>query len=276
MYVGRFAPSPTGPLHFGSLVAAVASYVDARAHPGGRWLVRIEDVDAPRTVPGAADAILRALEAFGFAWDGEVVYQSARGDAYQAALDFLTHRNLAFPCGCSRREIESGLYPGTCRAGLPPGREARAWRLRVTDAPIEYGDRWLGSQRETLSTTCGDFVLRRADGCWAYQLAVVVDDAWQGVTDVVRGLDLLDSTARQIWLQRQLGLPTPRYLHVPVVLAEDGQKLSKQTGARPIDPAEAPQTLREAFRFLGLVLPEEAQTVPEIWRASASLNLERL
>lgn len=238
--------------------------------------MRIEDVDGPRTVTGAPDAILRTLEAFGFAWDGEVVYQSTRGEAYQAALDQLVLDGFAFPCGCSRREIESGLYPGTCRAGLPPGREARAWRMRVTDTPIEFVDRWLGPQREVLATTCGDFVLRRADGCWAYQLAVVVDDAWQGVTDVVRGVDLLDSTARQIWLQSQLQYPAVRYLHVPVVLADDGQKLSKQTGARPIDPARAVATLHEAFGFLGLTLPKDAGSVDEIWRASASLNLERL
>ena len=274
MYVGRFAPSPTGPLHLGSLVAAVASYMDARAH-GGRWLVRIEDVDGPRTVPGAADEILRALERFGFAWDGDVIYQSTRGDAYQAALDMLSRRDLVFGCGCTRREIESGPYPGTCRAGVAAGREARATRLRVPDEEIRFPDRWQGIQRERLTETCGDFVLKRADGCWAYQLAVVVDDAWQGVTDVVRGVDLLDSTARQIWLARCLGIAEPTYLHVPVVLAADGQKLSKQTGAAALSQNDPAPELRAAFEFLGFPLPTGARTVAEIWQASAGFDLER-
>lgn len=257
-------------------MAAVASYLDARAHPGGRWLVRIEDVDAPRTVPGAASGILRALEAFGFEWDGEVVYQSTRGDAYQAALADLQSRGLVFGCGCTRKEIEAaGPYPGTCRAGVPAGRPARAWRLRVTGDQIAYVDRWQGPQQERLTETCGDFVLRRADGYWAYQLAVVVDDAWQGVTDVVRGVDLMESTARQIRLQRCLGLATPRYLHVPVVLAADGQKLSKQTGAQPLDPARPAAQLRDAFAFLGFILPNDAHSVRDIWQASAGFNLER-
>lgn len=261
-------------MHFGSLVAAVASYVDARAH-GGRWLVRIEDVDGPRTVPGAADEILRALERFGFAWDGEVIYQSTRGDAYQAALDTLSRRDLVFGCGCTRREIEAGPYPGTCRAGVAEGREARAIRLRVPDGEIRFTDRWQGIQRERLMETCGDFVLKRADGCWAYQLAVVVDDAWQGVTDVVRGVDLLDSTARQIWLARCLGIAEPTYLHVPVVLASDGQKLSKQTGAAALSELDPAPELRAAFEFLGFSLPAEARTVGEIWQASAGFDLER-
>lgn len=244
-YIGRFAPSPTGPLHFGSLVAALASYLDARCHEGGRWLVRIEDVDEPRTVPGAADSILRCLEAYGMEWDGPVVYQSRRKDLYRAALAALGSH--AFPCGCSR---VPGIYPGTCRNGLPPGKAARAWRLRVDDAVISFVDRVRGPQTDVLAETTGDFVLLRADGYFAYQLAVVVDDADQGVTDVVRGEDLLDSTGRQILLQRLLGYPTPRYAHIPVVRDASGEKLSKQTLAPPVDERGDEATLREALAFL--------------------------
>ena len=235
----------------------------------------MEDVDGPRTVPGAADEILRTLERFGFAWDGEVMYQSTRGEAYEAALAMLKERGLVFACGCSRRELDAGPYPGTCRNGIAAGREARAWRLRVSDEEIRFVDRRQGEVRERLSETCGDFVLRRADGYWAYQLAVVVDDAAQGVTDVVRGVDLLDSTARQIWLQRGLGYPELRYLHVPVVLAADGQKLSKQTGARGLELSNPARELRAAFEFLGARIPAEAQSVSEIWQASPDLDLER-
>jgi glutamyl-Q tRNA(Asp) synthetase len=268
IYRGRFAPSPTGPLHFGSLVAAAASYLDARVS-GGQWLVRMEDLDAPRNAPGAAGGILRTLEAFGFEWDGAVLFQSSRVEAYRAALEDLKRRGLVFPCGCSRQEAgEDGRYAGTCRGGLPPGRAPRSWRMRVEDAPVEFDDRLLGLRRENLSETCGDFVLLRADGIFAYQLAVVVDDAFQRITDVVRGSDLLGSTARQIYLQRALGADTPRYLHAPVVLGPDGQKLSKQTKAAPVSDATPGPALWRALRFLGQQPPDGlANAEPrEIWR----------
>lgn len=259
-YIGRFAPSPTGPLHFGSLVAALASWIDARA-AGGRWLLRMEDLDKPREQPGAADAILRQLDALGLTWDGPVSYQSARTrDArYRAALDVLRRSGVTYPCGCTRREIADStlgidgahVYPGTCRAGLPPGKAARATRVRTTLEPIRFVDRIQGECVQTIEREVGDFVVVRADGFIAYQLAVVVDDAEQGITDVVRGADLIDSTARQILLQRRLGLPTPRYAHVPVALNTVGEKLSKQTGAPPIDPAQVAMTLAQTLRFLG-------------------------
>lgn len=281
-YTGRFAPSPTGALHAGSLVAALASWLDARAH-GGRWLVRIEDVDTPRCVPGAADAILAQLAACGLVPDEPPLTQSARGALYQQALDALVARGLAYPCACSRKDIEDALaaagtarprhgelvYPGTCRAGLH-GRPARAWRLNIDrvaraaspDAGAEAGgaggtvvlwhDRRLGAQQQDVARAVGDFVLRRADGLWAYQLAVVVDDAAQGVSDVVRGEDLADNTARQVLLQRALALPTPRYLHTPLVLGANGEKLSKQNGAAPLDLAQPLQALRQAGTVLGL------------------------
>ena len=253
MYTGRFAPSPTGPLHMGSLVAALASWLDARA-AGGRWLVRMEDLDRPRVMPGAADAILDGLARLGLNWDGEVVYQSQRDDLYRAALERIeTH---TYWCGCSRREIADSslglavdgapIYPGTCRAATSGTR--RALRVRVSDT-IAFDDRLQGRQVQALERDIGDFVLYRADGLFAYQLAVVVDDAEQGITDVVRGADLLDSTPRQIYLQRLLDLPTPRYLHVPVAVDARGEKLSKQTGAQPIQPSMT--TIRCALRFLG-------------------------
>lgn len=263
MYRGRFAPSPTGPLHLGSLVTAAASYLDARAH-GGEWLVRMEDVDEPRCLPAHASAILRQLEAYRFAWHGEVIYQSRRTEAYQAVLDDLQERGLVFACGCTRRKLGGGeFYPGTCRAGVEPGAVARAWRLRVDDEPVLFQDRWCGDQREVLSETVGDFVLRRADGFHAYQLAVVVDDGWQGVTHVVRGADLLASTARQIFLQRALALPEPRYLHVPVVTGADGHKLSKQTRAEPLPESDRAGVLRQALVQLGLAAP--VATLEETW-----------
>jgi len=255
MYVGRFAPSPTGPLHFGSLVAALASWLDARA-ARGRWLVRIEDLDAPRNQPGAADDILRSLDRLGLIWDGEVVHQSRRAGLHQEALKRL--ENHTYWCSCSRREIADSslglaadgaqIYPGTCRSGIAPGRTPRALRVR-TFANVEFTDRLQGKQTQRLEHDVGDFVLYRADGQFAYQLAVVVDDAAQGVTDVVRGADLLDSTPRQIYLQRLLGYATPRYLHVPAALNAAGEKLSKQTGAAPILPG--PDVLRRALSFLG-------------------------
>jgi glutamyl-Q tRNA(Asp) synthetase len=279
-YVGRFAPSPTGPLHAGSLVAAVASYLDARAHHG-TWLIRIEDIDEGRSVPGAAGEILDLLQRLGMASDREVVWQSRRKHLYEAAYDCLAGH--VYPCGCNRREIAdsrlgvapdgAAIYPGTCRHGLAPGRSPRSLRLRVPAAGedvITFRDRMAGVVTQRLASESGDFVLKRADGYWAYQLAVVVDDAEQGVTDVVRGADLLDSTPRQIFLQRLLDVPTPRYLHVPVVRNADGEKLSKQTGAlavRPGDEAGAVAALRQAAGFLGLEVGEVTSRA-DFWRAA--------
>lgn len=259
-YRGRFAPSPTGPLHFGSLVAALGSWLDARA-AGGEWLVRIEDLDAPRAAPGAASDILRTLEALGLQWDGPVLRQSGRAEAYRAALDLLARTGATYPCACSRREIGDGaragvdgglVYPGTCRAGLPPGRAARALRVRVGNAVIRFDDAVQGGVRHVLADDVGDFVLQRADGLCAYQLAVVVDDAAQGVTDVVRGADLLDSTARQLHLRHLLGMPEPRHLHIPVLVGPDGAKLSKQTGAPAVDASRPVEALDAALEALGL------------------------
>jgi glutamyl-Q tRNA(Asp) synthetase len=282
-YVGRFAPSPTGPLHAGSLVAALASWLDARAHRG-RWLVRIEDVDRPRCVEGADREILRQLHALGLLPDEPPQWQSARQVLYEAALARLVDAGRAYPCGCTRADIERSLaaagrprprhgelvYPGTCRSGLG-GKPARAWRLAAGDAAhpvrITWHDRRLGTQVQDVTHEVGDFVLRRADGQWAYQLAVVVDDAAQGVTDIVRGEDLADNTARQIHLQRQLGLPTPRYLHAPLVRDERGEKLSKQTGAAPLAVDDALGALRAAGDVLGL--PPSAATTPAQWLATA-------
>lgn len=280
-YVGRFAPSPTGPLHAGSLVAAVASYLDAKAH-GGQWLVRIEDIDEARTVPGAAESILQSLAACGMQCDGEPVWQSRRTDLYAAAFARLHLHTYA--CACTRREIAdsrmgmaadgAAVYPGTCRDGLAPGKQPRAYRLRVPDMNepnecIGFEDRWLGAVTQHLATELGDFVLKRADGVWAYQLAVVVDDGAQGVTHVVRGKDLLDSTARQIYLQRLLRLPTPRYLHVPVVTNQAGEKLSKQTGATALDLSRPLTALRSAAQVLGLALPEVGP-IDEFWRQAVA------
>jgi glutamyl-Q tRNA(Asp) synthetase len=269
-YRGRFAPSPTGPLHFGSLVGALASWLDARAH-GGAWLVRIEDLDGPRTVPGAADDILDTLAHFGMTADEPPVWQSRRDAHYAAALARLTAAGLVYPCGCTRKEIADSLraaherhttlaYPGTCRDGLH-GKPARAWRLRVPDgnaAIVTFDDRWQRMQSQNLATDVGDFVLERADGQWAYQLAVVVDDADAGITHVVRGADLLDSTARQIYLQRCLGVPTPAYLHVPVVVDAHGDKLSKQTGATALGRGDPLPALRAAAAHLGLEIDGDA------------------
>ena len=263
-YIGRFAPSPTGPLHFGSLVAAVASYLEAKSRDG-EWLVRMEDVDTPRVVRGAAGEILRALEACGMQWDGAILNQSTRADAYHAELHRLRAAGLVYPCACSRREIadsavsgiEGPVYPGTCRNGLAPGKTARAWRINTHGADICFDDELQGRVEQNLETDIGDFVLLRADHVYAYQLAVVVDDAEQGVTDVVRGADLLDSTPRQIFLQRLLKFPTPRYCHVPVVVNAAGEKLSKQTRAQPIDATHPAPALMAALRFLGHAPPPE-------------------
>ncbi|WP_194714126.1 tRNA glutamyl-Q(34) synthetase GluQRS [Noviherbaspirillum soli] len=280
-YRGRFAPSPTGPLHAGSLVAAMASFLDARAH-GGAWLLRIEDIDEARALPEAAQAIMQCLQAHGMQWDGKPLWQSRRKALYQAAFERLG--DAVYPCGCSRREIAdsrlgvasdgAAVYPGTCRHGLAPGRAPRAWRLRVPDQVIRFNDRWIGPVSQHLSTEVGDFVLKRADGYWAYQLAVVVDDAECGITDVVRGADLLDSTARQIYLQRLLGYPTPRTMHVPVLQNERGEKLSKQTGAAALDNSRPLEGLMQAAGFLGLGLPRR-ETVAEFWEAAVALWRDR-
>jgi glutamyl-Q tRNA(Asp) synthetase len=272
MYVGRFAPSPTGPLHFGSLVAALASWLDARAAQG-RWLVRIEDLDAPRVQPGAADEILRTLEQLGLTWDGPVVYQGQRKQRYAAALQRL--QSHTYWCGCTRREIADSalglaadgaqIYPGTCRKGIAPGRAPRALRIRAMGDEIRFNDRVQGPQRQNVEAEVGDFVLYRAEGQFAYQLAVVVDDAGQGVTDVVRGADLLDSTARQICLQRLLGYPQPRYLHIPAAVNAAGEKLSKQTGAPPINVARRNEELRKALAFLGQAETDDLAAAVKNW-----------
>jgi glutamyl-Q tRNA(Asp) synthetase len=259
VYRGRFAPSPTGPLHAGSLAAALASWLDARAH-SGVWLVRIEDLDPPREVAGAARAIVQTLAAFGLVSDEPVVEQSRRAGLYRAALQRLAAAGLTYGCACSRSDVAAAqqllnvpahVYPGTCRQGTS-GRPARAVRVRVPDQVVDFEDRALGRFGQHLAREVGDFVVQRADGYWAYQLAVVVDDAEQRITDVVRGADLLDNTPRQIWLQRALGLPTPRYLHVPVVTNAGGEKLSKQTGARALDVGHRLGELDRAGLHLGL------------------------
>ena len=293
-YRGRFAPSPTGPLHAGSLVAALASWLDAQAR-GGQWLVRIEDVDTTRCLPGLDQLILHQLAACGLHPHTPPVWQSRRSALYQAALDTLVKRQLAYPCACSRQDIAHALvaqgqprprhgeliYPGTCRQGLN-GRPARAWRLRtaefepiqplasvnkclsqsqlIANSLVHWTDRRLGPQQQNVATEVGDFILRRADGCFSYQLAVVVDDAALGITDVVRGEDLADNTARQILLQRALSVPTPRYLHTPLVMGANGEKLSKQNGAQAIDthnPHAARQALGKAAQALGLPPAED-------------------
>jgi glutamyl-Q tRNA(Asp) synthetase len=271
-YVGRFAPSPSGPLHAGSLVAALASWLDARAHQG-RWLLRFEDLDGPRSVPGIEHLIVQQLAAVGLESDAAPLWQSQRGPLYAQALERLRKASQAYPCGCTRRDIDDELaalgmpaargtervYPGTCRGGLR-GKAARAWRLACgsDDAPvfIDWHDRRLGEQHQDVTHAVGDFVLQRADGPWAYQLAVVVDDAEQGVSDVVRGEDLADNSARQIHLQRLLGLPTPRYLHTPLVRDARGEKLSKSNGAAPLDLRDPLAALRAAAVALSLTVPD--------------------
>jgi glutamyl-Q tRNA(Asp) synthetase len=270
-YRGRFAPSPTGPLHAGSLVAALASWLDARAN-GGDWLVRIEDVDGPRCPPGTGEVILAQLAALDLVPDEPPAWQSRRGDRYQAALDRLIASGHAYGCACTRAEIAAAagprarhgelVYPGTCRHGTN-GRPVRAWRFRVRGS-VEWTDRRLGAQSQDLETEVGDFVLKRADGLWAYQLAVVVDDADQGITDVVRGEDLADNTPRQIALQRALGVPMPRYLHTPLVLATDGHKLSKQNGAAAIDLSDPTARLRETANQLGLQVQKGPTSANEL------------
>ena len=282
MYRGRFAPSPSGPLHFGSLVAAVGSYLEAKTQSAvdnsehnSEWLVRIEDLDAPRVVAGAADGILRSLEAFGMAWDGPVMFQSTRTEAYHAALEQLRARGVLYGCACTRREIadsslrgmDGAVYPGTCREGLPPGRSARATRLRTQGAKVSFNDNIQGAITQDVEREAGDFVVARADGVIAYQLAVVVDDAAQGITGVVRGADLLEATPRQILLQRLLRLPTPRYTHLPVAVNAAGEKLSKQTHARAVNPDRPAPQLVSVLRFLGQTTPLALTRAPvsEVW-----------
>jgi glutamyl-Q tRNA(Asp) synthetase len=263
-YRGRFAPSPTGPLHFGSLIAAVGSYLEAKKH-NGTWLVRMEDLDVPRSLPGAAEDILRTLEAFGLHSDEPVIYQSQRTAAYDEALRKLQASGAAYPCCCTRKEIadsamsgiEGPVYPGTCRNGIPDGREGRAWRVRTNNDAIAFYDDLQGRYTQQLESEIGDFVVKRADGFFAYQLAVVVDDAFQEITHVVRGADLLDSTPRQIYLQRLLGLRVPQYMHLPVAVNDAGEKLSKQTLAAPVDESHPVRTLLHVLDFLRQEPPVE-------------------
>jgi len=271
-YRGRFAPSPTGPLHFGSLIAAVGSYLEARCN-GGEWLVRIEDIDGPRCKPEWASDILKTLEAFGFEWDREPVYQSQRTSLYEAALMHLASLAVTYPCACTRKEIadssmhgvEGAIYPGICRQGLAPHRYARAIRLLTKNEDIEFNDAVQGPIRQNVNEAIGDFVIKRADGPIAYQLAVVVDDAQQGITHIVRGADLLLSTPRQIYLQQLLMYGTPQYAHLPVMVNERGEKLSKQTGATPVDSVNAANTLRHCLALLGQTPPSEL-SLNELWQ----------
>jgi glutamyl-Q tRNA(Asp) synthetase len=253
--IGRFAPSPTGDLHFGSLVAAVASFLNAKSQ-GGNWLVRIENIDPPREVAGSAARILAELQRFGLRSDEPVLYQASRMDAYRTAREQLLIEGKAYWCGCSRADLPaSGVYPGTCRNGLPPGREPRSVRLRTGSGTIRFRDRIMGAVEENLAETTGDFVIWRADGLPAYQLAVALDDALQGISEVVRGYDLLGSTARQIRVQQCLGLAMPVYAHHPVVAGDDGQKLSKSDDADPVKTEPRTRTLNRALRFLGQPSP---------------------
>jgi glutamyl-Q tRNA(Asp) synthetase len=282
-YRGRFAPTPSGPLHFGSMVAAIGSWCDAHAH-GGSWQLRIDDLDPPRVLPGAIDSILRCLDAFALEWDGEVVYQSRRDAAYHAALHRLRNAKRVFACGCSRKEIleatgdlaDASVYPGICRNGLSPGRAARAQRLRVEDVAIGFDDLLQGRIEQRLAANVGDFVLYRADRVYSYHLACVIDDAEQGVTCVVRGADLIDSTPRQIHLQRLLSLPTPQYLHLPVALDQAGQKLSKQTLAHPVLAANASAIIYSVLDYLGQRPPHDLkQAAPAHALRWASSNWSR-
>jgi len=264
-YRGRFAPSPTGSLHFGSLVAAVGSWLCAR-HAGGQWLLRMEDLDPPREVAGAAAGIIGTLPAFGLVADEPPLFQSGRIAAYDAAFEQLRDAGHLFACWCSRSELAAygGLHrDGHCVAAADPERPP-AWRLRVPDVEVAFDDALHGPQRENLRESVGDFVIRRAEGFYSYQLACVVDDAFQGITDVVRGSDLLDSTARQIWLQRCLGLPTPTYRHLPLVIGTDGRKLSKSEQAHPVDALDPLPALREALAFLSVPVSVDATDVPGV------------
>jgi glutamyl-Q tRNA(Asp) synthetase len=273
-YRGRFAPSPTGPLHFGSLVAAVASYLQARRQEGEWWL-RIEDIDPPREVPGASDTIIRTLSLFGFEWTGEVIYQSRRREFYQAALEQLRLEGRLYPCACSRKDIAlhspEGIYPGTCRHGMTDGEHTRSWRLRCDERVIRFTDGIQGEIHCELAREVGDFVLKRADGLLAYHLAVAVDDALQGMTEVVRGVDLLACTAQQIYLHQLLGHPSPDYLHHPIAQNAQGQKLSKQNLATPLDTTQPVPQLWQALQFLGQSPPPELRhsRLDELWQWAA-------
>jgi len=261
-YLGRFAPSPTGPLHFGSLLAATASYLEAR-RAGGRWQLRIDDIDPPREAPGQREAIPQTLEAFGFEWDGPILYQSQQTERYQAAIEQLKTQQAAYPCACTRKEVKAAakagldgpIYPGSCRQGLPAGREARAIRMSTEKARIEFEDTLQGRIEVDLDAQMGDFIIHRADGFFAYHLAAAVDDGAPEISHVVRGIDLLYSTPRQIHLMQALGLTPPVYMHIPVALAADGQKLSKQTGAQAIDPQYSAQWLHQALQALQQPIP---------------------
>ncbi|MFJ3263884.1 tRNA glutamyl-Q(34) synthetase GluQRS [Pseudomonas sp. NPDC086581] len=257
-YVGRFAPTPSGYLHFGSLVAAVASYLDARA-VGGKWLVRMEDLDPPREMPGAQAAILETLERYGFEWDGPVERQSERGEAYAAQVEQWLRSGLAYACTCSRKQLEgsNGIYPGTCRDAQHDWHGDVAIRIRVPELDYRFTDRLQGEFHQHLGREVGDFVIRRRDGLFAYQLAVVLDDAWQGVTDIVRGADLLDNTPRQLYLQELLGIAAPRYLHVPLIIQPDGHKLGKSYRSPPLEADQAAPLLVRALKALGQKPPTE-------------------
>lgn len=285
-YRGRFAPTPSGPLHFGSLVAATGSYLEARSRRG-EWYLRIDDLDPPRVAPGATESILRCLEALGFEWDGPILYQSKRVAAYHAALHRLRQLGLVYPCACTRREItdsaipgvKGAVYPGTCRDSLPPGRPARALRVRVQGIHIAFNDSLLGPQHRDLEHEVGDFIVYRADGVYAFHLASAVDDGEYSVTAVVRGADLLESSARQIHLLRLLALPVPRYVHLPVAVDQHGEKLSKQTRAAPVDPTHPLAVLQAVLRFLNQAVPDDlgGATVPELWRyATNHWDLQRV
>ncbi len=288
VYRGRFAPSPTGSLHLGSLMTAVASYLEAKTH-NGEWLVRIEDVDSTRVIPDSSWQILHALESFGMDWDGEVVYQSQRHATYQTALTELNKNGLIYPCACSRREIadsamvsvEGPIYSGRCRNGLSSNHAGRPHALRVKTeySQIQFVDNLQGKVHQCVESEIGDFVLRRADGIYTYQLAVVVDDAWQGITHIVRGIDLLHSTPRQIYLQKLLGYKTPAYLHLPLVVNKQGEKLSKQTLAAPIDLTKPLPQLVATLRILGQSPPDELVEGDMIsfWQwAQANWQVERI
>jgi len=274
-YRGRFAPSPTGPLHFGSLLAAISSYAPAR-QAQGKWLVRIEDVDLPRCDSNSTKSILTALDAYGMHWDEEIIYQSQRNKYYQAALDTLSHKNSTYHCACTRKEINkinpstgsTHIYPGTCKNGIPEGKTARSIRIRTNSTTISFDDCVQGTFAQNIANEVGDFIIKRADDLFAYQLAVVVDDEEQGITDIVRGSDMLDSTPRQIFLQQQLGYFTPRYTHIPLAINSGGQKLSKQTKAPAIKIDDPRPTLINALNFLHQQVPSELRDtdIETIWQ----------
>ncbi len=274
-YIGRFAPSPTGDLHFGSLVAAVASYLQAKSS-AGQWLLRIEDIDPPREVPGSTENICRDLTRLGLAADGQILFQSDRTKAYELACAQLLDEEKAFWCGCSRKDLpDSGVYPGTCRDGIPTGKKPRAIRIKVNSDPIIFTDGLQGEIIDSLKTSTGDFIIQRADGMAAYQLAVVQDDAFQGVTEVVRGADLLDSTARQIWLQTCLGLPVPKYVHIPMAVNSSGSKFSKSSGTDPVRNSDPEYALKAALGFLGHK-PPNANIDDTLEWARCNWNLDRV